>query len=49
MNPYVVIDIGGISIKYGLADAKRATLETHEVPTEAQKEDPHILTQQRKS
>ena len=22
MNPYVVIDIGGTSIKYGLADAK---------------------------
>lgn len=43
MNPYVVIDIGGTSIKYGLADAKGQLLETHEMPTEAQKGGPHIL------
>ena len=43
MNPYVVIDIGGTSIKYGLADAKGQLLETHEIPTEAQKGGPHIL------
>ncbi|MEG3142167.1 hypothetical protein SD436_02570 [Streptococcus sp. 2A/TPW/M5] len=49
MNPYVVIDIGGTSIKYGLADAKGQLLETHEMPTEAQKEDLTFLTQQRKS
>ena len=42
MNPYVVIDIGGTSIKYGLADAKGQLLET-------QKEDLTFLTQQRKS
>ena len=43
MNPYVVIDIGGTSIKYGLADAEGQLLETHEMPTEAQKGGPHIL------
>ena len=43
MNPYVVIDIGGTSIKYGLADAKGQLLETHEKTTEAQKGAPHIL------
>ena len=43
MNPYVVIDIGGTSIKYGLADAKGQLLETHE------KEDLTFLTQHRKS
>lgn len=43
MNPYVVIDIGGTSIKYGLSDAKGQLLETHEMPTEAQKGGPHIL------
>ena len=36
-------DIGGTSIKYGLADAKGQLLETHEMPTEAQKGGPHIL------
>ena len=43
MNPYVVIDIGGTSIKYGLADAEGQLIETHEMPTEAQKGGPHIL------
>ena len=43
MNPYVVIDIGGTSIKYGLADAKGQLLEPQELPTEAQTGGPHIL------
>lgn len=43
MNPYVVIDIGGTSIKYGLADAEGQLIETHEMPTEAQKGGHHIL------
>ena len=30
MNPYVVIDIGGTSIKYGLSDAKGQLLETQD-------------------
>ena len=51
MNPYVVIDIGGTSIKYGLADDKRATpRRTHRNANgRLQKEDLTFLTQQRKS
>lgn len=46
MNPYVVIDIEG-QYQVCLADAKGKLLETHEMPTEAQKEDLSHLTQQR--
>ena len=49
MNPYVVTDIGGTSIKYGLADAEGQLIETHEMPTEAQKEDLTFLRQRKKS
>ena len=40
MNPYVVIDIGGTSIKYGLADANGQLLETHEMPTKRKSKRP---------
>ncbi|MBF0787115.1 ROK family protein [Streptococcus sp. 19428wC2_LYSM12] len=43
MKKYVVIDIGGTSIKYGLIDENDQLLENHEMPTEAHKGGPAIL------
>ena len=43
MTHYVAIDIGGTNIKYGLIDQEGQLVESHEMPTEAQKGGPHIL------
>ncbi|MBP2624222.1 ROK family protein [Streptococcus oricebi] len=43
MKKYVLIDIGGTSIKYGLLDESEQLLESHEMATEAHKGGPEIL------
>lgn len=40
MTHYVAIDIGGTNIKYGLIDQEGQLVESHEMPTEAQRVDP---------
>lgn len=40
---YICIDIGGTSIKYGVATSEGILLETHERPTEAQQGEPGIM------
>ena len=49
MNPYVVIDIGGTSIKYGLADAEGQLIETMKCQQRPKKEDLTFLRQRKKS
>ena len=40
---YLAIDIGGTNIKYGLIDEAENLIESHEMPTEAEKGGPGIL------
>lgn len=44
MKRYVTIDIGGTSIKYGLIDETSNLIESHEIPTEAHKGGPGIMS-----
>ena len=37
MAYYLAIDIGGTNIKYGLIDEAENLIESHEMPTEAEK------------
>ena len=39
MAYYLAIDIGGTNIKYGLIDEAENLVESHEMPTEAEKVD----------
>ena len=48
MNLYLVFDIGGTSIKYGLMNYDEVLVEEHEVPTEAYLGGPAILDKVRK-
>ena len=43
MAYYLAIDIGGTNIKYGLIDEAENLIESHEMPTEAEKGGPGIL------
>lgn len=43
MTYYLAIDIGGTNIKYGLIDEAESLIESHEMPTEAEKGGPGIL------
>lgn len=44
MTHYLLIDIGGTNIKYGLLNQEEELLEAHEIPTEAHLGGPHILS-----
>jgi predicted NBD/HSP70 family sugar kinase len=43
MKQYILFDIGGTMIKYGIMDENEKMLESLEVPTEAKKGGPHII------
>ena len=43
MKKYIVVDIGGTMLKYGLISEDGILEENHEIPTEADKGGPHIV------